>query len=89
VVIIKPRPLYPRDITPVLIGGWVGPRAGRVFLWKRRESLAPARVMVISDISKLRHSVQKLLDGCNADMILSLFGLYSAGQIFLSLSSDR
>jgi len=70
----------------------VGPRAGRVFLWKRRKSLAPARVMVISDISKLRQSVQKLLDGCNADMIRSLFGLCSAGklgQIFLSLSSDR
>jgi len=70
----------------------VGPRAGRVFFWKREKSLAPAGVMVISDISRLRHSVQKLLDGRNADMIRSLFGLYSAGklgQIFLSLSSDR
>lgn len=31
-VIITPRPLYQREITPLLIGGWVGPIADRVFL---------------------------------------------------------
>jgi hypothetical protein len=72
--VIKPRPLYPREITPVPVGGWVDPRAGRVFSWKKQKSLVPARVMVISDISKLRHSVHKLLGGWNADVI----GVYLA-----------
>ena len=41
VVIIKPRPLYPREITLVLTGGRVGPRAGRVFFSGKDRNLMP------------------------------------------------
>jgi hypothetical protein len=40
VVNLTPRPLYPRESTPVLMGGWVDTRSGLIVL-ENEKSLAP------------------------------------------------